>query len=113
MQDDEHAGEHDQDQQRAPTLDQLAYIRFEADAGKEIQQQCVAYLQLEFDLDVETVVEQGSYRCADEATDDRFGNAVLAQQGGVLDDGLAEKQQQDGEREAHEAMNRKKLGGHR
>ncbi|MNT86999.1 hypothetical protein D3C72_2273610 [compost metagenome] len=91
----------------------MAYIRFQADAGKKIQQQCVAYLQLEFDLDVEAVVEQGSYRCADEATDDRFGNAVLAQQGGVLDDGLAEKQQHDGEREAHETMNRKKLGGHR
>ncbi|MNE13921.1 hypothetical protein D3C80_1067740 [compost metagenome] len=110
---DEDAREHQQDQQRSPTLDQLAYIRLQADAGKEIQQQRIAHVQVEIYLDIEAVIKKGCHGRTNEAPDDRFGNAVLAQEGVVLDDRLAQKKQQDGEREAHEAMNRKKLGGHR
>ncbi|MCY1186667.1 hypothetical protein D9M73_275600 [compost metagenome] len=112
MQDDEHTGEQQQDQQRASTLDQLAYIRFQTNAGKEIQQQGVAHLQIEFDLDIEAEVKQARHRGTDKAADDRLGNTVLAEQGAMLDKGFAEEKQEDGEGKAHKAMNREELGGH-
>ncbi|MNO99858.1 hypothetical protein D3C76_916400 [compost metagenome] len=112
LQEDEHGGEHQQDHQRPPTLDQLAHVRLQADAGKEVQQHGVANLQVKFDLDVETEVQNAGDRRTDKTADHRFGNAVLAQQGAVLDQRLAQEEQQDSERETHQAMNSKELGGH-
>ncbi|MNE29136.1 hypothetical protein D3C80_1226080 [compost metagenome] len=90
----------------------MADIRFQADAGKEIQQQGVANLQIEFDLDIQTEVQQAGNRGTDETADYRFGNTVLTQQGAVLDKGFAEEQQEDRKGKAHETVNREKLGGH-
>ncbi|MNJ62197.1 hypothetical protein D3C77_580280 [compost metagenome] len=112
MQDDEHAGQQQQNQERTPTLEQLAYVRFQADAGKEIQQQGVANLQVELDLDVQTEVQKAGHRRTDKTADYRLGNAVLAQHRSVLDKGFAEEQQENGEGKAHKAVNGEELGGH-
>ncbi|MNG01302.1 hypothetical protein D3C84_842740 [compost metagenome] len=112
MQEDKHCGEHQQNHQRPPTLDQLANVRLQADAGKEVEQHGVADLQVELDLDIEPEVQQARDRRTDKTANHRFGNTVLTQQRAVLDQRLAQEEQQDSERETHQAMNSKELGGH-
>ena len=76
LQEDERRGHAQEYQQRKPTRYQGAQIRPEADSGEEVQQQPVAYLELEGDLQVEDEIG-GSDECgAQKATDDRFRNAV-------------------------------------
>ncbi|MNF67580.1 hypothetical protein D3C84_493980 [compost metagenome] len=78
LQNNEYAGEHQQDQQRASTFDELAHVRSQTNTGKEVEQQRVADLQIEFDLNIEAEVQERRYRRTDEPADHRFGNAVLA-----------------------------------
>ncbi|MNF97338.1 hypothetical protein D3C84_801650 [compost metagenome] len=87
----------------------MAHVRFQANAGKEIEQQGVANLQIEFDLDIQAEVQQGRHRRTDKAADHRFGDAVLTEKGVVLDEGLAEEKQEDGKGKTHEAVNLEEL----
>ncbi|MNV31303.1 hypothetical protein D3C71_1226040 [compost metagenome] len=87
----------------------MAHVRLQADAGKEIEQQGVANLQIEFDLDIQAKVKQGRNRRTDEAADDRFGDTVLTEKGVVLDEGFAEEKQEDGKGKTHEAVNLEEL----
>ncbi|MNN96003.1 hypothetical protein D3C81_2149100 [compost metagenome] len=66
-------------------------------------------MQIELDLDIQAEVQQGRHRRTDEAANYRFGDTVLAQKGVVLDEGLAEKKQEDGEGKTHEAVNLEEL----
>ena len=99
-------GQPRQDQQGPSTMAQRAGVGTQANGRKEVQQQRVTRFEIETDDDPRTVVQGEDNQGAGQAAHQGFRDAVSTQDAPTRNQALAHEQQQDGERESMEGIDR-------